>query len=233
MNFDFLKKDSALSAFMVAVGIALAGLFVSQGIETYANRDHYVTVKGLSERDVLADKVVWPITFNEVSNDLMELNATISAKQKAVVNFLRANGLSDSEISVGAPAVTDRLAQLWSAENVQQRYQATTTVTVTSTAVEKVLEIKARQAALMQDGVAISSDEMQFMLTSLNALKPDMVQDATKNARAVAEKFAQDADCRLGSIKFASQGQFSVSNNFPTPHIMHVRVVTTVDYFLR
>lgn len=233
MNFDFLKKDSTLSAFMVAVGIALAGLFVSQGIETYANRDHYVTVKGLSERDVLADKVVWPITFNEVSNDLMELNATISAKQKAVVNFLRANGLSDSEISVGAPAVTDRLAQLWSAENVQQRYQATTTVTVTSTAVEKVLEIKARQAALMQDGVAISSDEMQFMLTSLNALKPDMVQDATKNARAVAEKFAQDADCRLGSIKFASQGQFSVSNNFPTPHIMHVRVVTTVDYFLR
>ena len=72
-----------------------------------------------------------------------------------------------------------------------------------------------------------------FIFSKLNDLKPEMIEEATKNARAVAEKFAEDSKSRLGKIKSASQGQFSVEDrDSSTPHIKQVRVVSTVEYYL-
>lgn len=220
----------------IVAGLALLGFFVSKGLTRIANQEQYVTVKGLAEREVLANKVVWPLPYKCVSNDMQTLYDNIEKNRDIVLSFLMEGGITDNEIVISAPAVTDRLAQSYIPDNIKFRYQAEAVITVTSPQVEKVMELMGRQIELMKDGVIISDEysyQTQFEYTALNDIKPAMVEEATRNARAVAQKFAEDSDSKLGKIRQASQGQFTISSDETTPQIKNIRVVTTVKYELR
>ena len=221
--------------FAIIAGLAILGLFIGKGLKAIAFQDQYVTVKGLAEREVLANKAVWPLPYKCVSNDMQQLYDDIEKNRDIVLSFLKDGGITDNEIIISAPAVTDRLAQSYVPDNIKFRYQAEAVITVTSPQVEKVIELMGKQIELMKDGVIISNEynyQTQFEYTALNDIKPAMVEEATRNARAVAQKFAEDSDCRLGNIKQATQGQFSITSDETTPQIKNIRVVTTVKYSL-
>ena len=225
-----------LPSIAIVAGLALLGLFVSNGLTSIANQEQYVTVKGLAEREVPANKVVWALPYKCVSNDMQQLYDDIEKNREVVLSFLKEGGITDNEIIISAPAVTDRLAQSYVPDNIKFRYQSEAVITVTSSQVEKVIELMGKQIELMKDGVIISDEynyQTQFEYTALNDIKPAMVEEATRNARAVAQKFAEDSDCRLGNIKQATQGQFSITSDATTPQIKNIRVVTTVKYELK
>ena len=72
---------------------------------------------------------------------------------------------------------------------------------------------------------------IEYIFTGLNDLKPSMIEEATKNAREVAEKFARDSDASVGKIRTARQGLFTINDRDEnTPQIKTVRVVTTIDF---
>ena len=152
-------------------------------------------------------------------------------------SFLKANGIDSNEISIAAPTVFDRKANEYSNENIVSRYQMQQVVTVSSDNIDKVRELMSRQGELLEQGIATTSDyeyQVSFDFNGLNELKPQMVETATRNAREVAQKFADDSDSRLGKIQTASQGQFSISDrDSNTPWIKVVRVVTSVTYYLK
>ncbi len=228
-------KKQLVSGLMTVAGLALLGLFISNGLKSIASRDQYVTVKGLAEREVLANKVVWPMPYKCVSNDMQQLYREIERTGNVITTFLKQNGITDEEIIVSAPRVTDRLAQSYTPDNLKYRYQAEAVITVTSQKVEKVIELMKQQITLLEQGVVVGTEygyEASFEYTELNSIKPAMVEDATRNARAVAQKFADDSGSRLGSIKQASQGQFTITSDETTPQIKNIRVVTTVKYSL-
>ena len=219
----------------IMVGLSILGLFVGKGLKAIAFQDQFVTVKGLAERDVMANKVVWPLPYKSVSNNMQELYDNIEKNKNVILSFLKSGGITDNEIIISAPAVTDRLAQSYVPDNVKFRYQSEAVITVISPQVEKVIELMGKQIELMKDGVIISNEynyQTQFEYTALNDIKPEMVEEATRNARTVAQKFAEDSGCKLGNIKQASQGQFSISSDETTPQIKNIRVVTTVKYAL-
>ena len=219
----------------IMTGLIVMGMFIMKGLRSIADRDQYVTVKGLAEREVLADKVVWPLPFKCVSNDMQELYNEIEKNNSIVVGFLKDGGITEDEIIISAPAVTDRLAQSYVPDNIKFRYQAEAVITVTSSQVEKVIDLMKKQVNLMKQGIIISNEynyNISFEYTSLNDIKPEMVEEATRNARAVAQKFAEDSDSNLGKIRQATQGQFSISSDETTPQIKNIRVVTTVKYAL-
>lgn len=219
----------------IMTGLIVMGMFIMKGLRSIADRDQYVTVKGLAEREVLADKVVWPLPFKCVSNDMQQLYNEIEKNNSIVVGFLKDGGITEDEIIISAPAVTDRLAQSYVPDNIKFRYQAEAVITVTSSQVEKVIDLMKKQVNLMKQGVIISNEynyNISFEYTSLNDIKPEMVEEATRNARAVAQKFAEDSDSNLGKIRQATQGQFSISSDETTPQIKNIRVVTTVKYAL-
>ena len=225
-----------ISAAILSAGIIILGIFIKAGLDNFADRDRFVTVKGLAEREVMSNKVVWPLPYKCVSNDMQQLYDEIEKNKEIVVTFLKEGGISDSEIIVSAPAVTDRLAQSYIPDNVKFRYQAEAVITVISPQVEKVIELMGKQIELMKDGIIISDEynyQTQFEYTALNDIKPEMVEEATRNARAVAQKFAEDSDCKLGNIRQATQGQFSITSDETTPQIKNIRVVTTVKYELK
>lgn len=219
----------------IMTGLIVMGMFIMKGLRSIADRDQYVTVKGLAEREVLADKVVWPLPFKCVSNDMQQLYNEIEKNNNIVVGFLKDGGITEDEINISAPAVTDRLAQSYVPDNIKFRYQAEAVITVTSSQVEKVIDLMKKQVNLMKQGVIISNEynyNISFEYTSLNDIKPEMVEEATRNARAVAQKFAEDSGSNLGKIRQATQGQFSISSDETTPQIKNIRVVTTVKYAL-
>jgi hypothetical protein len=226
-----------LGAF-VCLGLALLGFQIYRGVTAVKALDRTVTVKGLAEREVPADAAIWPVKFNEVANGLGEIFSIIGDRNALVVAFLKENGFTDGEITVSVPAVTDRQALGYAdAAKLPHRYAGSSVVTVYTVHVEKVRGAMNRVAELGKRGVAIVGEDYgvrpEFLFTRLNDVKPSMIEDATRNAREVAEKFAKDSGSRLGKIKTANQGQFSISDrDSNTPYIKNVRVVSTIEYYL-
>ena len=191
-------------------------------------------MRGLCEKEVTANKVTWPIVSKEVGNDLNVIYQNIQKTNSAIVGFLKSNGITDSEISVNAPQVVDMQADRYNSTPAPFRYNVTTVVVVTSAKVEAVNKLMTRQTELLKEGIAIVAGDYNYQTTyeytDLNKVKPGMIAEATKNAREAAKKFAEDSDCRLGKIKTASQGQFSIENRDQyTPYIKRIRVVSTID----
>ena len=231
-------KNYYVEATIIALAIVVFGSFIQNSLNRYTNRERVVTVKGLSEREVQADKVIWPLIYKEIGNDPAEIYQRIAKKNAILVSFLTKEGLTETDITVNAPEVKDRFADSWSQENITNRYVATSVIIVSSEHVTLVRSIMQRQAELMKLGIALITEEygknnIQYEFTKLNDIKPEMVEESTKNARATAEKFAADSESQLGKIRRATQGQFSIQNrDVNTPHIKNVRVVSTVEYYI-
>ncbi|MBQ7080327.1 MAG: SIMPL domain-containing protein [Fibrobacter sp.] len=224
-------------ALVLAVAILGLGAFLYCAMMHTKDRDRVVSVRGLSEREVKADFVIWPIVYKEVGNDLSAIYDAVQAKNATLGKFLRGNGVADSEISWSAPEIEDVQGERYGDNRRPFRYIATVVTTVASKNVDRVREIMGKQGDLLKQGIAFSGDDYRYRkiysFNALNEIKPAMIDEANKNARAAGEKFAADSDSKLGKIKTASQGQFSISDRDEnTPYIKNVRVVTSVQYFL-
>ena len=224
-------------AIVLAIGMVALGAQVKQGINHFVAKDRVVTVKGLAEMEIPANKVTWPLMYKEVGNDLSTLYNKISHTNNAIVDFLKQKGITENEISINAPEIIDMQAERYVGENKTYRYNVTTVITVTSNKVDLVRSLISEQGELLKQGIAITGGDyrynIQYDYTSLNEIKPQMIEEATKNAREAAQKFAKDSDSELGKIKRAYQGQFSIENrDANTPYIKRIRVVTTIDYSL-
>jgi hypothetical protein len=221
-------------AIIIAIGLVILGGSIEDGIE----KDRMVTVKGLAEMEVPANKVTWPLVYKEVGNDLGTLYDKIKTTNRTIINFLKDKGITENEISVNAPEIIDMQAERYNTNPVPYRYNVTTVITVTSQQVDLVRSLISEQGELLKQGVAIIGGDyrynVEYDFTGLNDIKPQMIEEATKNARESAMKFAKDSDSKLGKIIRANQGQFTIGNrDAHTPYIKHVRVVTTIDYSLK
>lgn len=227
-------------ALILAIGLFLTGGVIRSGIIKFKEMDRTVTAKGLCEKEVKANKATWPLKFKELGNDPAELYDRIEKNTQTIVAFLKENGLSDEEISLAPPAMVDQQANMsYSNEEVRFRYKANCVVTVVSKNVDLIRKIVSKQAALMRRGITIVSNEydegslVSYEFTGLNEIKPEMIAEATKNARKTAEQFATDSNSELGKIRTADQGQFSIEDrDSNTPWLKNIRVVTTVVYYL-
>ncbi len=232
------EKEKILSAVILAVGIVLLGLFLKAGMDNFTEKDRKVTVKGLAEAEVKADKITWPILSKELGDNLPELYNRIAQKQQIIKKFLLSNGVTDSEITVNAPQVIDLSADQYSSNNKPYRYNVTLVITVTSSQVDRVRAIMARQGELLKQGVAIVAgdynNQVTYELQSFKKMKPKMMTEAIENAQQTAQQFAKNSQSKLNKIVSADQGQFSIDNRDEnTPWIKRVRVVTTVTYSLK
>ncbi len=231
------NNKSVIAAIIIAIGLFLLGNRIASGLENALGDERTVSVRGLSERIVPADKVVWPLVYKEVGNDLEALASQVNNKNKIIIDYLNAKGISDDEISVSPPEIIDLQAERYVNQNIPYRYNLRTIITVSSKQVDLVRNLINEQGELLDKGIAIVSGEydaqIDYQFTGLNELKPDMIAEATRNARQAAEQFASDSDSKLGKIKTASQGQFSItSRDQYTPYLKNVRVVTSVVYYL-
>ena len=223
-----------IEAAIIAVGLMVLGWSIKCGIDNFASKDRRVTVKGLAEREVPADQVTWSISTTEMGDDLPELYNRISRQSEKIKSFMVKNGLNEKEITINPPSVNDLEANTWSENRKSYRYTASTTVTVYTKDVERVNSVIYKQGDLLRQGVAIESSYPDYEFVSFQEMKPEMMEEAIKNAQKTAVQFAQASDSKLGGILTAGQGQFEIDDRDQnTPYIKKLRVVTTVTYALR
>ena len=229
-----MKENRLMAAALIAVGILCLGWFIKAGIDDFANKDRKVTVKGLAEREVPADKVTWSIGTKVTGNDLPLLYENINLRTTKIKDFLKQNGIEEKEITVNPPSISDLEAREWGDNNKNFRYIVSTTITVATNKVEQVNKAIFKQAELLKQGVAIDNSDAQYEYASFQQMKPEMMAEAIKNAQKTAEQFAEASKSKLGKIQTAGQGQFEIDDRDQnTPYIKKLRVVTTITYSLK
>jgi len=230
---------SWIKIMVLAIAIVIAGYFVGNMHKVAKEYDRSVKVKGLSEREVKADLAVWPIHISLAGNDLRTLQSDIKDHKDQVYQFFLNQGFTEEELTVGTTNINDANADMYggSSQNRAYRYFAKTDFTIRTKDIEKLQKALEASLDLVSKGIIIGSKNtwrpIEYSFSGLNQIKPLMIEEATRNAREVAEKFAKDSQSKVGKIRSAQQGQFSInSRDENTPEIKIVRVVSTIDYLL-
>jgi hypothetical protein len=237
MTHNGFRSSLCLGIF-IFLGLSSLGYLLGSSAIRFKQLERTVTVKGLSERQLSADTAIWPIQFSCATNDITGLYDNLSRDGDMILDFLRKSGFQEKEITVGIPVIVDKLAQQYGGNaRIQLRFTATQSITVCSNKVDLVRNTMKDLVELGKKGIVFSGSNYdnrpEFMFSRLNEIKPEMIEEATRKAREVALKFAKDSRSRLGKIKRASQGQFSIrSRDRNTPYIKKIRVVSTVEYYL-
>ncbi len=234
----------------LALGLILGGWALGSEIKATRLSDRYVSVRGLVERRVKSDLAVWPIRYKEAGNDLPSVYEKTETDKKAILQFLDQQGIKPQEIELGVVEVTDTQANEYGGGNrAPYRYIVDQQITVSTARVDQVASAAQKTMILLQKGIVLSGSAGQglsYKFTALNSIKPDMITEATRNARAAAERFASDSGSKVGSIRQANQGEFSISaadqsgdpeesgaqSGADSSLMKNVRVVTSVEYYL-
>ena len=233
-----MDKGKLFSGLAIMLGLMVLGAMLPKAVEKYRSYDRIVNVKGLCEKEVKADRVIWPIVYKVMANDIQSIYDQTDAGNAAIMSFLQSGGIEASEISVSVPAISDKFANEYGDNDRAFRYIAKNVITVYTSDVDKVLSLMGRQSELLKQGIVTGGSNqwenpVEFKYEGLNDIKPQMIEEATENAREAAKKFAKDSGSRLGKIKTANQGTFTIENrDSNTPYIKKVRVVTSVTYYL-
>ena len=209
-----MDKGKLFSGLAIMLGLIIMGSMLPKAVEKYRSYDRTVNVKGLCEKEVKADRVIWPIVYRVMANDIQSIYDQTDANNAAIMGFLQEGGINPSEISVSVPQISDKFANEYGDNDRAFRYIAKNIITVYTSDVDTVLALMGKQSELLKKGIVTRGanqweNPVEFKYEGLNDIKPQMIEEATENARAAAKKFAKDSGSRLGKIKTANQGTFT------------------------
>ena len=234
-----MDKGKFYSGLFIMIGLVVLGMMMPKAVDRFRSFDRTVNVKGLCEKEVKADKVIWPVVYRVMANDIQTVYDQTDRNNAEIIAFLKAGGIDDAEITISVPEISDKYATEYGSNDRAYRFIVKNVITVCTSDVDAVLALMSSQADLLKKGLVIGGSNewenpVEFKYEGLNEIKPEMIEEATRNAREAAEKFAKDSDSRLGKIKTANQGTFTIENrDSNTPYIKKVRVVTSVTYYLK
>lgn len=238
----------------MALGLILGCWILGAQIKATRLSDRYVTVKGLVERQVKSDLAIWPISYKQAGDDLASVYARTEVDKKAILQFLQQQGIQQGEIELGVVRVVDNQANEYGGgQRAPHRYIIEQQITVRTSRVDQIAAAAQKTMQLVQKGIVLNSNPGQgvaYKFTGLNSIKPDMITEATRNARAAANRFAADSGAKVGAIRQANQGVFAIlaadqgsdtsepgqfggAESAADSSLMKtVRVVTTIEYYL-
>lgn len=226
-----------ISSAVLAIGFIIGSFLISSLVLKARLADRSVTVRGLAERNVMADLATWTLAYSAQGKDLDAVRADIGRDTDAINNFFKELGFSTDALrptGVGVSQYTDSYNK--PTFTIRQR------VTLRTSDIELAQKAVSQQFDLIGRGVVLEDGSgMTYTFTKLEDVKPEMVAEATQDARRAAQQFAKDSGADVGGIKSATQGYFSIRPRDGEPGgygvsdtpFKKVRVVTTVDFYLR
>ena len=237
-------SEKIVPAVLVAVGLAVAGWTVGEGLQSFRDADRYITIKGLAEQDVKSDFAIWTVSFRRAAADYDDVRQQLTDDREAVMAFLQDQGFAESDIEGRPLQINDLLARDYGQQDVTFRYTGTGAVTVRSDNVDAVSKDANSIDPLIKLGVQMSQEgpmggAPRYFLRGFNDIKPLLLEQAIDKATEQAEKFASDAGAMLGGLKRADQGTIQIldddgSDGYTTGQTIgkRLRVVSTFVYSL-
>ena len=249
------NRTMILAAIIVGVsliaGITLGGYFIGKGGARFRSDVRTVTVKGLVEKEVKADQAIWILRFRRAGEDIKDVHVKISADREAAISFLKNQGFKDEDISRQPARTIDKLAADYSQSQVNERlrYVVTSSLRVTTSNINLVTRALEATEELLKSGVLLDGQQGEgganprYVLTTFNALRPQLLAEATKNARLTAQQFASASGAQVGKIRSANQGSIQIfgsdgndESGYYSPTSTpskKIRVVSTFEFELR
>jgi hypothetical protein len=243
-----ILQSSASIAIALFLGLGLAGYLIGRGTARFRADAHTVTVKGLVEREVKADEAVWTLSLRRAADDFREGQRQIAADRTAVIAFLTKQGFPDTEINREPTRTVDRLAREYGNDNQRFRYTVTSAVVVRTKKVDLIRSSLGNTEQLLQAGVMLDGEREgvaanpRYVVSNFNELRPQLLAEATKNARSIAQQFAADSGAAVGKIHSANQGSIQIfgsdgndeSSGFSQTSTItkKIRVVSTFEFEL-
>lgn len=213
-----MNERNIVLGVLVAAGIAVNGIFIGRALERFRKEDRYISVKGVSEREVKANLAVWTITTRVTSNDLQQGSADMEATKNKILAFLTKNGIKSAEVTQKTLNVTDKMARDWGNSDIGAfRYIIQNTMLVRSPNVENLQKVSRMTDELLKNGIVLGEQSewdpaVKYYFTGLNDIKPDMLAEATRNAKKAAQEFTKESGEKLGNLRKANQGIFSIDD---------------------
>ena len=227
------KKNYILGISIILAAFVL-GLMLVCTVRTLKSFDDTVTVRGLCEREVPADRVVLRISYTSQDNSLVDLRSTVERNDQIIVDLLKKGGISEDEIKYTTASFNDRYEDYYVSSNIKFRYNAHQTINVFTSDLDKVRKLQNSIDGELLKHDIISSTYASYEYNGLNEIKPSMIAESLDKARESAEEFAKNSHSKIGKMRTASQGYFEVEDlDENTPQVKKVRVVTTVEYYLK
>ncbi|HEX2965139.1 MAG TPA: SIMPL domain-containing protein [Syntrophorhabdaceae bacterium] len=234
----------------ILLGVSIGGYFVGKGGARFRSETRTVTVKGLVEKDVKADQATWTLSFRRAGDDIRDIQTKIGADREAVLTFLKNQGFKDEEVNRQPTRTIDKFAREYN-QNQQERfrYVAINSIIVNTANVDLVTKTLGATEELLKAGVLLEGQSGEgaanprYTITTFNAIRPQLLADATKNARATAGQFAADSGAKIGKIRSANQGSIQIfgtdGNDESAPYSptstpgKKIRVVSTFEFELK
>jgi hypothetical protein len=227
------KYEKIIVAGIVAFGLLLLGLCLKGGIDNFTNKDRRVTVKGLAEREVDADKVVWTLTLEESADELNPMFTRLNQQVDVIKNFLKEKGIDGKgDVQVTTFSVNDNLSNVWGDEKPRYHYTVRRSVVVSSNDTHFISDLRSQTDELIDRGIIVESDNAEYEYTQFQKLKPEMMAEAIANAETTAKQFAENSHSKINKIVEAGQGEFSI-DDADIPYKKKIRVVSTITYSLK
>jgi hypothetical protein len=225
-----------LEAFFIAVGLIVLGCLVKAGV-TNKDKDRVISVQGVAETEITAEKVTWPLLYKELGNELSYLQYNISSKNKLIIDFLMANGVAGDEIGVVPVEIQDTQADKQFVNRPYQRYVAISVILIVSTDVEKIYKLLSEQTYFWKQNIAVTTDDLRYKVAyeykDFNAIKAGLTEEAIRDAYAVAEKSVNGLESRVGKLKRVLQGEFTFIDVVNAPHKKILRAEVATDFYLK
>ena len=227
-----------MDSLKIGISIVMAAVILAVGLANIITPERSVSVRGLAEREVDADLAVWNMSFSMGENSLESMQRSILEKTEVIKKYLIKHGLEESDFTVKPAAITDNSLNAYMDQTkITYKFVARQTILVRSEKIEAVKSAYADSLELVSAGIAVNQDydsKVSYEFTKLNDIKPEMIAEATKNARTAAEQFAHDSNSKVGKIKKATQGLFTIEDAaVGLEDKKSVRVVNTVEYLLK
>ena len=233
-------RSFAVLGTLLAAGLAVFGMLVIRAVKQGREFDRFLSVRGAAECEVKSTLAIWPLRFAVSAEELPELKTSMGSARAIVLGYLREHGMAENEINFGLPQINDRREESYQQNGGPPlpRYKAVVTLVVRSNQVDRVKEAIQQADQLLSKGISLTGRENnerpEFLFEGINEGKPNLIEEATANARLSAEKFAHDSHARVGAIRRATQGVLEIEDrDAASPEIKRLRVVTTVDFFLQ
>lgn len=222
---------------ILAAGMIVGGYLLGDGLRRSREADRAVTVRGLAERNVTADLATWTIAYSATAPDMATAQASVDKDSQEIRTFFGALGFPVDALQPTGVNVSTTTDNGVTSFTVRQR------MALRTKDIPRAENAVRRQFDLVRRGVMLEEGSgMAYTFTKLNAIKPVMIAEATQDARRSAEQFAKDSGTGVGGIRSATQGYFEVTARdgdtgggygvSDTP-FKKVRVVTTIDFYLR
>jgi hypothetical protein len=213
MNGDSSRALIVLGV-LLALGMSAGAYLLGYQAKQIGGGRQSISVKGLAEKPVKADVAEWTVGVEVVGATFAEALQKSRAALPDLKQFLVAQGFDPSVMQESSERVTEHYVQKEAPDgrvrNVQQGYQASQDIVLTSPDLTKIGSAYRAIVQFQAEGHPITHSAPLYLVSNLEEVKMSLIGAATDNAKVRAAEFAKHGDVAVGHMRTASQGAFYI-----------------------